>query len=167
MSLLRYSGQQTADWDCCVCSSACTGDYGLSAWTTPDSKLICEICITERFDQALHGSNKDWPVRWGNEELDPHDFTVFLLPNFVSMYLAKDAKIKEGRRQYQPDRLEKMTLGEDYQVCPRYKIHRACLAGWSGCVVSEGVSDLTTLLECRLAGEKITARRNDCEHHAL
>jgi hypothetical protein len=86
--------------------------------------MICEACIKFQFDKALDISDAEWPARWGNEELDPRDFASFLLQDYINAYLTKHAEIAAWRRDYQPEPLEDLRLGEDYQVCPRCKEFR-------------------------------------------
>jgi hypothetical protein len=86
--------------------------------------MICEDCIKRQFDKALDDSDAEWPARWCNEEFDPRDFASFLAPDYIERYLAKQAEIAAWRRDYQPELLEDLKLGEDYQVCPRCKDFR-------------------------------------------
>lgn len=124
MAPIQYVGNYAPNWQCGVCKTTHTNQDGFTPWQTPNDGMVCEICIKFQFDQALHGSDAEWPARWGNEELNPRDFASFLSPDYINQYLAKEAEIAAWRRDYQPELLEGLKLGEDYQVCPRCKEFR-------------------------------------------
>lgn len=109
-------------------------------WDTPGSGVICESCITLLFDQALHGFDVEWPARWGDEELDPRDFASFLSTDYIDAYLTKHAAIAERRRNYQPELLQDLKLGRDYQVCPRCKtfgsVKDGCMSALCRCLAN-------------------------------
>lgn len=124
MAPIRYAGNYATNWQCVVCKTHHTNHDSFTPWQTPDDSLICENCIKLQFDQALHGSDAEWPARWGHEQLNPRDFASFLSPDYINQYLAKEAETAAWRRDYQPELLEDLKLGEDYQVCPRCKEFR-------------------------------------------
>ena len=124
MAPIQYVGNYASIWQCGVCKTIHTNQDGSTVWQTADVGAICENCIKFQFDKALDGSDAEWPARWGNEELDPRDFASLLSSYYINLYLAKEAEIAAWRRDWQFEPLEDLTLGEDYQVCPRCKEFR-------------------------------------------
>lgn len=121
MAPIRYSGNYATNWTCGVCETAHTNRDGFTPWDTSDGSIVCEGCITRKFDEALHGFDVKWPARWKNDELDPRNFASFLSAHYINKYLTKRSEIAQRRSIYHPEPLDDLKRGEDYQVCPRCK----------------------------------------------